>query len=296
MAARRVGGGHRGDVGGDGRRDRHRGRRRRGERLRRDGRGDGRRRHAARSSSSSRRASATGIIRTPTSPTAPMRSSRGSTPDRGAVRRLRLQPVVDRRPVVRRVGVRRGRAGRDDVVGAGPLERVGRVRGIDSGDVTGELAEAVGPGDAAGVVGADRRDASPVRFHSGSSQSCVSSSRKSVINVPRPPNRAVGRAQVYTSRHATATSGQPVRHDRATDRRRRRRASRRQLDGWAERVGFEPTDHLAMVNALAGRPIRPLWHLSLGAPQCSGGAPTRAAGPSLASATERWQSGQMHPP
>ncbi len=25
-----------------------------------------------------------------------------------------------------------------------------------------------------------------------------------------------------------------------------------------------------MVNALAGRPIRPLWHLSLGAPQCSG--------------------------
>src|SRR5215207_9229168 len=30
----------------------------------------------------------------------------------------------------------------------------------------------------------------------------------------------------------------------------------------AERVGFEPTDHLSMVNALAGRPIRPLWHLS----------------------------------
>ena len=30
----------------------------------------------------------------------------------------------------------------------------------------------------------------------------------------------------------------------------------------AERVGFEPTDHLAAVNALAGRPIRPLWHLS----------------------------------
>lgn len=30
----------------------------------------------------------------------------------------------------------------------------------------------------------------------------------------------------------------------------------------AERVGFEPTDHLTMVNALAGRPIRPLWHLS----------------------------------
>ena len=34
------------------------------------------------------------------------------------------------------------------------------------------------------------------------------------------------------------------------------------LLGAAERVGFEPTDHLAAVNALAGRPIRPLWHLS----------------------------------
>ena len=27
-------------------------------------------------------------------------------------------------------------------------------------------------------------------------------------------------------------------------------------------MGFEPTDHLTVVNALAGRPIRPLWHLS----------------------------------
>ncbi len=27
-------------------------------------------------------------------------------------------------------------------------------------------------------------------------------------------------------------------------------------------MGFEPTDHLTEVNALAGRPIRPLWHLS----------------------------------
>jgi hypothetical protein len=27
-------------------------------------------------------------------------------------------------------------------------------------------------------------------------------------------------------------------------------------------VGFEPTDRLTTVNALAGRPIRPLWHLS----------------------------------
>jgi hypothetical protein len=32
----------------------------------------------------------------------------------------------------------------------------------------------------------------------------------------------------------------------------------------AERVGFEPTDDLTTVNALAGRPIRPLWHLSSG--------------------------------
>jgi hypothetical protein len=30
----------------------------------------------------------------------------------------------------------------------------------------------------------------------------------------------------------------------------------------AERVGFEPTDRITAINALAGRPIRPLWHLS----------------------------------
>jgi hypothetical protein len=48
----------------------------------------------------------------------------------------------------------------------------------------------------------------------------------------------------------------------------------------AERVGFEPTDHLAMVNALAGRPVRPLRHLSSEGSQCSGGreAPPRADG------------------
>ena len=40
------------------------------------------------------------------------------------------------------------------------------------------------------------------------------------------------------------------------------RGSRRERPRRAERVGFEPTDHLAAVNALAGRPIRPLWHLS----------------------------------
>ncbi len=30
----------------------------------------------------------------------------------------------------------------------------------------------------------------------------------------------------------------------------------------AERVGFEPTVRVTPDNALAGRPIRPLWHLS----------------------------------
>ncbi len=30
----------------------------------------------------------------------------------------------------------------------------------------------------------------------------------------------------------------------------------------AERVGFEPTVRFKTDNALAGRPIRPLWHLS----------------------------------
>jgi len=36
-------------------------------------------------------------------------------------------------------------------------------------------------------------------------------------------------------------------------------APRKQL---AERVGFEPTVRFNTDNALAGRPIRPLWHLS----------------------------------
>ena len=31
----------------------------------------------------------------------------------------------------------------------------------------------------------------------------------------------------------------------------------------AEKVGFEPTDRVTPVNALAGRPIRPLWHFSV---------------------------------
>ena len=45
-----------------------------------------------------------------------------------------------------------------------------------------------------------------------------------------------------------------------------------EMHGWrqtgrramAEKVGFEPTDRVTPVNALAGRPIRPLWHFSAG--------------------------------
>ena len=42
------------------------------------------------------------------------------------------------------------------------------------------------------------------------------------------------------------------------------RATVRSLRGklMAERVGFEPTVRFKTDNALAGRPIRPLWHLS----------------------------------
>ena len=35
-------------------------------------------------------------------------------------------------------------------------------------------------------------------------------------------------------------------------------------DRVAESVGFEPTDRFDTINALAGRPIRPLWQLSAG--------------------------------
>ena len=49
------------------------------------------------------------------------------------------------------------------------------------------------------------------------------------------------------------------------------------LAAFAERVGFEPTDHLTVVNALAGRPIRPLWHLS-GAGAVYANAPVNGTG------------------
>ena len=39
----------------------------------------------------------------------------------------------------------------------------------------------------------------------------------------------------------------------------------------AERVGFEPTVRFKTDNALAGRPIRPLWHLSWERLSVSGG-------------------------
>src|SRR6187551_2775287 len=42
----------------------------------------------------------------------------------------------------------------------------------------------------------------------------------------------------------------------------RRTVDRDRRTRLAERVGFEPADHIAAINALAGRPIRPLWHLS----------------------------------
>ncbi len=44
----------------------------------------------------------------------------------------------------------------------------------------------------------------------------------------------------------------------------------------AEKVGFEPTDPVTEVNALAGRPIRPLWHFS--ARESTGGAPGKPNG------------------
>ena len=37
----------------------------------------------------------------------------------------------------------------------------------------------------------------------------------------------------------------------------------------AERVGFEPTVRFKTDNALAGRPIRPLWHLSWEGLKCT---------------------------
>ena len=39
----------------------------------------------------------------------------------------------------------------------------------------------------------------------------------------------------------------------------------------AERVGFEPTVRFKTDNALAGRPIRPLWHLSWEDFECTSG-------------------------
>ena len=41
-------------------------------------------------------------------------------------------------------------------------------------------------------------------------------------------------------------------------------ACRTRRPSGAEKVGFEPTDRVTPVNALAGRPIRPLWHFSVG--------------------------------
>ena len=69
----------------------------------------------------------------------------------------------------------------------------------------------------------------------------------------------------------------------------------------AEKVGFEPTDRVTAINALAGRPIRPLWHFS--ACESRAGSAERTlfgrwtiTARSLTWLTERWQSGRMHPP
>ena len=58
---------------------------------------------------------------------------------------------------------------------------------------------------------------------------------------------------------------------------------------------------ICMINALAGRPIRPLWHLS-STGECTGHgelairALRHGRGSPVGWGTERWQSGQMQPP
>jgi hypothetical protein len=47
----------------------------------------------------------------------------------------------------------------------------------------------------------------------------------------------------------------------------------------AERVGFEPTVRFKTDNALAGRPIRPLWHLSWEDFECTSGLRATTLGP-----------------
>ena len=47
----------------------------------------------------------------------------------------------------------------------------------------------------------------------------------------------------------------------------------------AERVGFEPTVGFKTDNALAERPIRPLWHLSWEDFECTSGLRATTLGP-----------------
>src|ERR671912_3985 len=79
--------------------------------------------------------------------------------------------------------------------------------------------------------------------------------------------RRAATARVYSRRHGIATRASSARHVhpcRSTlpVHSSGHEGTRRGTGQLAERVGFEPTDHLTVINALAGRPIRPLWHLS----------------------------------
>ena len=98
------------------------------------------------------------------------------------------------------------------------------------------------------------------------------------VTPERRTRRPDVRPRVYLIRHETATSVSCKRHvchsndkitlattrvgDGAMTARRTTHRSGATIRAMAERVGFEPTDHIAAINALAGRPIRPLWHLS----------------------------------
>jgi hypothetical protein len=85
-----------------------------------------------------------------------------------------------------------------------------------------------------------------------------------VVSVGRHGN---GRP-VYSVRHETATSPSRKRHACHSGTASPEPEERPTGAPWrcagrvAERVGFEPTDRITTINALAGRPIRPLWHLS----------------------------------
>lgn len=80
--------------------------------------------------------------------------------------------------------------------------------------------------------------------------------------VIRLQHRLIGHAHACAHRLAIATR---INGSRVAENDEPRAA--RGLPGFwmvAESVGFEPTDRFDTINALAGRPIRPLWQLSVG--------------------------------